>query len=66
MMMKGPIREFIPIGKQTVEVQLPPNSKPKKVHLLAAEKTVHAQISNNILRVEVPSILDHEVVAIDL
>jgi hypothetical protein len=66
MMMKGPIREFLPIGKQTVEVQLPAGAKPRKVHLLAAEKTFSPKISGNTLKIEVPSIVDHEVVAIDL
>jgi hypothetical protein len=66
MMMKGPIREFLPIGKQTVKVQLPPGAKPRKVHLLAAEKTFSPKISGNTLKIEVPSIVDHEVVAIDL
>ncbi|HEY6226423.1 MAG TPA: beta-galactosidase trimerization domain-containing protein, partial [Verrucomicrobiae bacterium] len=66
MMMKGPIREFIPIGKQIVEINLTSNTKPKKVHLLAAEKISRPHVSRDILKVEVPSITDHEVIAIDL
>jgi hypothetical protein len=66
MMMKGPIREFLPIGKQIVEITLPPNTKPKKVHLLAAETTSRPRVQGNTLKVEVPSITDHEVIAIDL
>ena len=65
MMMKGPIREFIPIGEQNVRVQLPPGAKPKRVHLLAADKTVKSHRDGNFISLTVPSILDHEVVAID-
>jgi len=66
MMMKGPVREFIPVGEQRVRIQLPANAKPQRVHLLAADKVVHARRDKNFLEVTVPSILDHEVIAIDL
>ena len=66
MMMKGPVRELIPIGEQKVRVRLPDGASVKKVHLLAAEKTPHVQHDGSELTVTVPSILDHEIVAIDL
>ena len=66
MLMKGPVRELIPIGEQKVRVRLPDGASLKKVHLLAAEKTPHVQRDGSELTVTVPSILDHEVVAIDL
>jgi hypothetical protein len=66
MLMKGPVRELIPIGEQKVHVRLPEGSSLKKVHLLAAEKTPHVQHHGSEVTVTVPSILDHEVVAIDL
>ena len=66
MMMKGPLRELIPLGEQTVRVRLPEGKKAKRVQLLAAGKTVRARDSGGYLTVTVPSILDHEVVAIDL
>ena len=66
MMMKGPLRELIPIGPQRVSVRLPAGAKPLKVHLLAADKTPHVQHSGHDLLLTVPSILDHEIVAIDL
>jgi len=66
MMMKGPVRELIPVGKQKIRVALPGNAKPRKVHLLAGGKTVPYKISGNALELIVPEILDHEVVAIDL
>ena len=66
MMMKGPIRELIPIGSQQVRVRLPDGTKPRRVHLLAADKTPKVDRAGQHLTLTVPSILDHEVVAIDL
>jgi len=66
MLMKGPVRELIPIGEQQVRVRLPEGTSLKKVHLLAAEKTPRFQHHGYDLTVTIPSILDHEVVAIDL
>jgi hypothetical protein len=66
MLMKGPVRELIPISEQKVRVRLPDGANLKKVHLLAAEKTPHVQHRGSEVTVTVPSILDHEVVAIDL
>jgi hypothetical protein len=65
MMMKGPIRELIPVGPQKLRVRLPDGAKPRKVHLLAAEKTLKVARAGQHLEFTVPSILDHEVVAID-
>jgi hypothetical protein len=66
MMMKGPLRELIATGPQNVSVRLPPNVRPANVRLLAADKPATAQRAGEYLDVHVPSILDHEVVAIDL
>jgi len=66
MMMKGPLRELIPVGEQKVRVRLPDGVSAKKVRLLAAAKPVHTERSGQHLSLIVPSVLDHEVVAIDL
>jgi hypothetical protein len=66
MMMKGPIRELIPIGEQQVRLRLPDGKRAKEVRLLAADRTVAVEQSGQYLNVTVPSILDHEVVAVDL
>jgi hypothetical protein len=66
MMMKGPVRELIPIGPQTVKLRLPEGTRAREVRLLAAGTTLPAERAGNFLTVTVPSILDHEVVAIDL
>ena len=66
MTMKGPYREFFPVGEQTVKLRLPHGMKPKAARLLVAEKTPHTQTNGPELAITVPSILDHEVIAIDL
>src|SRR5262249_9462779 len=66
MMMKGPIRELIPIGEQRLRLRLPDGTRAKEVRLLAADRTLRAEHSGQYLSVTVPSILDHEVVAVDL
>jgi hypothetical protein len=66
MMMKGPIRELLPVGEQKVRLRLPDGSRAQKVRLLAADKVLPVEHSGQSVSVVVPSILDHEVVAIDL
>jgi hypothetical protein len=66
MMMKGPLRELIPIGEQKVRVRLPEGTQAKSVRLLAAAKRPRVERSGQYLSITVPAILDHEVVAIDL
>jgi hypothetical protein len=66
MMMKGPLRDFVPVGEQEVQLCLQDSQKPRHVHLLAAGKTIPTKRSGGFLVAKVPSILDHEVLAIDL
>ena len=66
MMMKGPFRELIPVGPQKVRVRLPSGVVPRRVHLLAADQAPPVERAGPNLTFTVPSILDHEVVAIDL
>jgi hypothetical protein len=66
MMMKGPARELIPISEQKVRLQMPEGAEPRQVRLLAADKEVRGDHNGQYLNVTVPSILDHEVVAVDL
>lgn len=65
MMMKGPLREFLPLPPQQVTVRLPAGQKVRAVKLLASGQTPRVQLSSGRLRLTIPSILDHEVVAID-
>jgi hypothetical protein len=66
MMMKGPFREFFPVGEQTVRVRLPNGVKPRAVKLLVAGRDAVSRVEQGALVVTVPSILDHEVVAVDV
>jgi hypothetical protein len=66
MMMKGPVRELLPVGEQKIRLRLPDGSRPHKVRLLAADQVLPFEYSGQSMSVVVPSILDHEVVAVDL
>jgi hypothetical protein len=65
MMMKGPIREIIPITAQQVTVKIPADRKVKQVHLLVMGMKLNYTNKEGFLQLEVPSIALHEVVAID-
>jgi hypothetical protein len=65
MMIKGPFRDLIPIGPQQVVVGLPEGLKARRAHLLVAERDLPAVQDGWHLTLTVPSIRDHEVVAID-
>jgi hypothetical protein len=66
MAMKGPYRDFFPVGEQTVKLRLPEGVRAKEARLLVAEKTAAIDRSGDMIRITVPSVLDHEVVAFDL
>jgi hypothetical protein len=65
MMMKGPVREFIPTPPQKVTVRMG-GRRAKKVHLLVSGQQPRTQESDGAIALTVPSVLDHEVIAIDL
>jgi hypothetical protein len=64
--MKGPFRDLIPVGAQDVRLRLPAGLRPRKVQLLAAGQTPKYSVSDGLLRLTVSSVLDHEIVAIDV
>jgi hypothetical protein len=66
MMMKGPVRELIPIGEQRIQVRLPEGSRPRRVQLLAANKSAKFHWDGKLVLLSVPSVLDHEIVAIEV
>jgi len=66
MMMKGPLRETLPVGPQRVRVRLPAPGRAKRVQLLTAGTSPRLEESGSIVTVTVPSVDVHEVVAIDL
>ncbi len=66
MMMKGPLRETIPVGPLTVRIRLPQGARPARVHLLTAGSTPRTTTAAGVLTVTVPTLELHEVIAIDL
>ena len=66
MMMKGPLREVIPIGPLAVRIKLPEGARARKVQLLTAGTTPRTETAARTITVTVPSVDVHEVVAIDL
>ena len=63
MMMKGSLREFLPLPSQEVVIR---GVKPRAVKLLVAGRTPAAREVNGDLHLTLPSILDHECIALDL
>ncbi len=66
MMMKGPLREAIPIGPLRAKIRLPARTRATSVQLLTAGTTITTVQSGDALVVTVPSVELHEVIAIDL
>jgi hypothetical protein len=60
------VRELIPVGEQRIQARLPDGYKPRRVQLLAANKGAKFSWDGKHVRVSVPSVLDHEVVAIEI
>jgi hypothetical protein len=65
MMMKGPLREVIPLSTQVVSVRVPAGRRITKAHLLVSGAEAHFHEKNGAIVVEIPSIDIHEVVALD-
>jgi hypothetical protein len=64
MMMKGPLREVIPVGPQRLRIRVPVGMRPRAVRLLTAGTTAPIVQAGGALTVTVPSVDMHEVVAI--
>jgi hypothetical protein len=65
MMMKGPVRELIPVGSQMVRVRIPEGKRVAGVRLLTLNTTPHFAQRGPWVSVAVPSIELHEIVAVD-
>ena len=66
MAMKGPYRDFFPVGPLTVKVRLKGGAQAKQARLLVAGTSIPVERSGTTLSITVPSILDHEVIALEL
>ena len=65
MMMKGPVREIIPVPQQQVRILIPHGKRISKVHLLVRKQEVPFRQGDESIDLEVPAIGLHEVIAID-
>ncbi len=62
--MRPPIEELLPAGPFTVHVQLPAGVAGRTARLLVAEREVPVTVEDGWARLEVPSILEHEVLVL--
>ena len=65
MMMKGPVRETIPLAQQKLRIQVPAGRRVRRVHLLRAGSEVAYRDDGGAIALEVPRVDVHEVVALD-
>ncbi len=66
MAMRGSFRELYPVGPLEVDVALPAGASVSRVKLLTARRRPKYVVEGGRLRVTVPSVECHEVVAVDL
>lgn len=65
MMMKGPVREIIPLSAQQVRIRIPPGKRVRTAKLLVSDREVSYREVNKVVDLEVPAIGLHEVIALD-
>jgi hypothetical protein len=65
MMMKGPLREIIPLPPQKLRVKLPPGTQITRAKLLVAGSVLPVRVHTNYFTADIPSVDVHEVVALD-
>ena len=56
MMMKGPLREIFPIGRQTVSIRMPDGRKAASAKLLVSGETCESRVIGDRVEIVVPSI----------
>jgi hypothetical protein len=67
MMMKGPFRELLPVGPLEVQIRVPADARVGAVRLLTARTIPSVEPRpDGTVRIVVPEVLDHEVVALEL
>ncbi len=65
MMMKGPVREVIPLPSQKLRIRIPAGKRVTKVRLLTAGSAANYREEAETILLEVPVVDVHEVVALD-
>ena len=66
MMLRGPFRELLPMGAQTLSIEVPAGSNVAAVQLLVSQQRPAFEVRQGRLVVTVPGIVDPEIVAVDL
>jgi hypothetical protein len=67
MMLKGPVREVIPMPRQVVRIRLPKDGRRvTRARRLVAGGEIPFRDKDGTMEIEVPAIELHEVVALDL
>ena len=66
MMMKGPFRELLPVEEQVVKIIVPAGKNVEKVKLLVSGMEPDYTVTDGTVGFTIQSILDHEVIALDL
>jgi hypothetical protein len=66
MAMKGPYREFIPVGPIRVKFRLPAGKRAGRIQLLVSGSEPRSRIENGQVDLTLPLITSHEVIAVDL
>jgi hypothetical protein len=66
MMMKGPVREVIPIANQHVRLRIPEGRRVARAQLLVAGNSSPFRSEQGFIVLNVPSVVVHEVIALDL
>ena len=64
--MRGSYREAIRTGPYSVDIALPPGTSANQVRLLATDQEPRSDMVGGRLVVEVPGVVFHEVVAVEL
>jgi hypothetical protein len=65
MMLKGPVREIVPISGQKISLRIPAGKRVSRVQLLVAARDVPFRTERDTIFLETPAIGLHEVVAVD-
>jgi len=60
-----PVDELIPVGPLKFGVKLPAGVRGRSVKFLVSGKTATTTVANGWARVQIPSVLDHEVLVIE-
>jgi hypothetical protein len=66
MMLKGPYRELLPSPPQTIRVQVPSGQAVTGARFLVCDRPAELRTDGDCVETDAPSVLDHEVLALDL